>query len=151
MHSPFGSSKLQGASPVLSGVTCVGGYSRSQTRCLSPATPGAIQTGVYFIFPSPRGRTHCGVVFPLSGLLPHCQACGAALMGSGQGCISRGGSANSTGAGGVALGRFHQWTLEGRALQHQEGGSPFKGMDQQKHTVAVCVVQASSLTGIGSV
>ena len=25
---------------------------------------------------------HCGVVWPLSGLLAHCQACGAALMGS---------------------------------------------------------------------
>ena len=51
---------------------------------LSPAHCwGPSQTGVYLIFPSPRGRTHCGVVWPLSGLLAHCQACGAALMGSG--------------------------------------------------------------------
>ena len=42
--------ELQGTSPVLSGVTCIGGW---------------------------------GVVWPLSGLLAHCQACGAALMGSG--------------------------------------------------------------------
>ena len=43
---------------------------------------GHSQTGVYLIFPSPRGRTHCGVVWPLSGLLAHCQACGAASTGS---------------------------------------------------------------------
>ena len=33
--------------------------------------------------PSPRGRTHCVVVWPLSGLLAHFQACGVASMGSG--------------------------------------------------------------------
>ena len=38
---------------------------------------------MYLILPSPRGRTHCGVVWHLSGLLAHCQACGAASMGSG--------------------------------------------------------------------
>ena len=48
--------------PVLSGVTCVGGRGHSQTRCL-PSTHrwGHSQTGVYLIFPSPRGRIHCGV------------------------------------------------------------------------------------------
>ena len=50
--------------------------------CRQP-TWGHRQTGVYLIFPSPRDRTHCGVVWPLPGLLAHCQACGAALMGSG--------------------------------------------------------------------
>ena len=55
---------------MLSGVTCVGGRGHSQT-------------GVCLIFSSPRGRTHCGVAWPLSGLLADCQACGAALMGSG--------------------------------------------------------------------
>ena len=69
---------------MLSGVTCVDGRGHSQTRCLSLAQRwGHSQTGVYLIFPSPRGRTHCGVVWPLSGLLAHCQACGAASMGSG--------------------------------------------------------------------
>ena len=68
--SSWGGAKLQGTTPVLSGVTCVGGRGHSQT-------------GVHLIFPSPRGRTHCGVVWPLSGLLAHCQACGAASMGSG--------------------------------------------------------------------
>ena len=30
-----------------------------------------------------QDRTHCGVVWPLSGLLAHCQAYGVAWMGSG--------------------------------------------------------------------
>ena len=69
---------------MLFGVTCVGGLGCSHTQCLPPAHHwGHSQTGVYLIFPSPKGRTHCGVVWPLSGLLAHCQACGAALMGSG--------------------------------------------------------------------
>ena len=69
---------------MLSGVTCAGGCGHSQTLCLPPAHHwGHSQTGVYLIFPSPRGRTHCGVVWPLSGLLAHCQACGAASMRSG--------------------------------------------------------------------
>ena len=55
---------------MLSGVICVGGR-------------GCSQTGVYLIFPSPGGRTHRGAGWPLSGLLAHCQACGAASMGSG--------------------------------------------------------------------
>ena len=55
-----------------------------QTQCLSPAHRwGHSQAGVYLIFPCPRGRTHCGVVWSLSGLLAHCQACGAASVGSG--------------------------------------------------------------------
>ena len=48
----------------------------------------------------------CGVVWPLSGLLAHCQDCGVALKGSGQGCISQGGSTRCTGAGGEGLARF---------------------------------------------
>ena len=44
---------------------------------------GHSQTDVYLIFPSPRGKTHFGVVWPLSGLLAHCQDCGTALMGFG--------------------------------------------------------------------
>ena len=69
---------------MLSRVTCVGGLGCSHTQCLPPAHHwGHSQTGVYLIFPTPRVRTHCGVVWPLSGLLAHCQACGAALMGSG--------------------------------------------------------------------
>ena len=60
----------------------VGGATVRPDVCPQP-TVGASQTGVYLIFPSPRGRTHYGVVLSLSGLLAHCQACGAALMGSG--------------------------------------------------------------------
>ena len=44
---------------------------------------GHSQTGVYLIFFSPRGRTHCGVLWPLSGLLAHCQAYGNVSVGSG--------------------------------------------------------------------
>ena len=107
MGSPCGSSKLLGISPVLSGTTCVGGRGRSQTQCLSPAHCwGHSQAGVYLFFLFPRGMTHCGVVWPLSGLLAHCQACGAALMGSGQGRISRGGSTRCTGVGGTGLAHF---------------------------------------------
>ena len=69
---------------MLSGESCVGGRGHSQTRCLPPGLRrGHSQTGVYLIFPSSRGRTHCGVVWPLSGLPAYCQACGAGLMGSG--------------------------------------------------------------------
>ena len=69
---------------MLSGETCVGGQGHSETGCLPSADRwGHSQTGVYLTVPSPRGRTHCGVVWPLSGLLAHCQVCGAALMGSG--------------------------------------------------------------------
>ena len=107
LGSICGSSKLQGTSPALSRETCVGGWSHSQTRCLLPAHRwGHSQTGVYLIFPSPRGRTHCGVAWPLSGLLAHCQACGAASMGSGQRHISWGGSARCTGVGGTGLACF---------------------------------------------
>ena len=58
------------------------GRAQSDPMC-APSPPLGPQTGVYIIFLSPRGRTHCGVVGRLSGLLAHCQACGAALMGSG--------------------------------------------------------------------
>ena len=84
LGSPCSSSKLQGTSPVLSRITCVGEQGHSRTWCLPPAHCwGHSQTDVYLIFLSPRGRTHCGVLWPLSGLLAHCQACGASSMGYG--------------------------------------------------------------------
>ena len=101
LGSPSGGSKLQGTSPVLSRETCVGGRGCSQILYLPPVHHwGHSQTGVYLIFPSLRGKTYCGVVWPLSGLLSYCQTCGAASMGSG---ILAGGSARSTGAGGAGL------------------------------------------------
>ena len=107
MGSPCGSSKLQVTPPVLSGVTCVGGRGCSQTRCLPPGNRwGHSQTGVSLIFPSPRSRTHCGLVWPLAGLHGHCQTCGATTMGSGPGCISRGGSTRCTGVGGADVAYF---------------------------------------------
>ena len=107
LGSPCGCSKLQSTSPVLSGVTCVGGRGRSQTQCLPPAHCwGHSQTGVYPTFPSPRVRTQYGVVWPLCGLLAHCQACGGTSMGSGQGHISQGRSAMCTGTGGAGLALF---------------------------------------------
>ena len=56
-----------------------------------------------FLFP---GAGLTGVVWPLSGLLAHCQACSTGSMGSGQVHISQGGSSRCTGAGWVGLGRF---------------------------------------------
>ena len=85
-----------------SGETCIGGRGRSQTRCLPPAPRwGYGQTGVYVILPFPKGRTHCGAAWPLSGLLAHCQVCGAASMGSGHERIRQGGSAACTWMGAL--------------------------------------------------
>ena len=72
----------------------------------APSPPLGPQTVVYLIFSSPRGRTHLGVGWPLSGLLVHCVACGAASMGSGQGPIRREGSSKCTGVEGVGLASF---------------------------------------------
>ena len=114
----------------------VGGAAVRPYICPQP-TAGASQTGVYLISPIPRGRTHCGVVWPLSGLLAHCQACGAASMGSGQGCISRGGSPRYKGVGGAGLACFvvggPLW--EGPCSMGREAGRPVGGMDPQKHRV----------------
>ena len=41
----------------------------------------------------------------------------------------------------------HWWSPVGEALQDQAGGSPVGGMDPQKHSVGVCTVQASLVTG----
>ena len=130
---------------MLSRVTCVGGWGCSQTQCLSPAHCwGHSQTGVYLIFPSSRGRTHSGVVWPLSELLAHCQACGAASMGSCQGCISRGGSSSCTGGRRGRLSSLCSWwSPGGGALQHLEGGRSIRGMDPQKHNTGSFAVQAS--------
>ena len=106
---------------------------------------------MYLIFPSPRGRTHCGVVWPLSGLLAHCQACGAASMGSGQGCISQSGSARCTGAGGVGLAHFASggplW--EGPCCTWREAG-PSEGWIHRSTVLGICLVQASLVMGTGS-
>ena len=66
LDSPWSGAELQGTSPVLSWITCVGGWGRSQTWCLPPAHRwGRSQTGGCLLFPSPRGRIHCGVVWPV--------------------------------------------------------------------------------------
>ena len=59
---------------------------------------------MYLIFPSPRGRTHCGVVWPLSGLL--CTLPGLWCCFDGIWHISWGGFARCTVAGGAVLARF---------------------------------------------
>ena len=147
LGSPCGGSKLQGTSPVLSGVTCVGGQGRSQTkRLLGPQSGWCVPD-----FSSCRGRTHCGVVWSLSGLLAHCQACGAALMGSGQGHIRQGGSARCTGAGGAGLACFvvSGPLREGPCSTRREAG-PSEGWIHRNIALGVCVVQASLVTGTGS-
>ena len=104
---------------------------------------------MYLIFPSPRGRTHCGVVWLLSGLLPHCQACGAASMGSGQGHISQGGSARCTEVGGAGLASF----VLGGPLREEpcstgrEAG-PLEGWIHRSTALGICTVPASSATGM---
>ena len=151
LGSPCGCSKLQSTSPVLSGVTCVGGRGRSQTQCLPPAHCwGHSQTGVYPTFPSPRVRTQYGVVWPLSGLLSRCQACGAALMGSGVLVRVEGRSARCTGAGGAGLACFVVGGLlqEGPCSTRREAGRLVEGMDPQKHSVG-CLRGASKF-GDGS-
>ena len=115
-------------------VTCVGEWGHNQTRCLPPAHCwGHSQTGVYLISPSPRGRTHCGVVWPLSGLLTHCQACGAASMGSGVlAGVDLQGAQGQEGQTQLALLLV---SPAGGALQHQDGGRPVRGMDPQKYSI----------------
>ena len=136
--------------PVLSGVTCVGGRGHSQTRCL-PSTHrwGHSQTGVYLIFPSPKGRTHRGVMWPLSGLW--CQACGAASMGCGQGRISQGGSARCTGAGRAGLASFAIGVplQEGPYSTMREAGQSERWIHRST-TLGIWGVQASSVMETGS-
>ena len=62
-------------------------------------------------------------------------------------CIKQGGSARCTVARGAASTRFD---FAGGALRYWEEGRPVRGMDPQKHSLGVCVVQASSVMGTGS-
>ena len=103
---------------------------------------------MYLIFPSPRGRTHSGVVWSLSGLLAHCQACGAAFMGSGilagvdwQGAQGWEGQAQLTFPSEIRF-RRGPVALGGRQTCWRD--------DLQMHSLGVCAVQASSVTGTGS-
>ena len=123
----------------------------SQTRCSPPTHRWShSQTGVPYLS-SPRGRTHCGVVWHLSGLLAHFQACGAALMGSGQGRISWGGSARCTGTGGAGQGSFALGgpLREGPCSTRREAG-PSEGWIHRSTALSICVVQASLVRGTGS-
>ena len=113
-------------------LTCVGRRGHSQTRHLSPAHCwGHSQTGVYLIFSSPRGRTHCGVVLPLSGLLAHCQCACTLVVLLQPGCIRK----VHRGRRGRLNSLCHRWSPAGGALQHREGGRPLGGMDPQKHSI----------------
>ena len=112
---------------------------------------GHSQTGVYLVFPSPRGRTHCGVVWVLSRLLAHFQICGAASMGSGQGCVSRGGSTKCTGVGGAGLARFaFGGTLREGLCGTRREADPLEGWIHRSTALGVCEVQAISVMGTGS-
>ena len=73
------------------------------------------------------------MVWPLSGLLEHCQACGAASMASG---ILAGVDLQGARVGGAGSARF----AFGGLLR--EGGRPVGGMDPQKHSVG-CLRGAS--------
>ena len=95
---------------------------------------------MYLIFPSPRCRTHCGVVWALSGLLAHRQACGAASVGSGvlDGVDLQGAWG---GRGRLSL-LCPWWSPAGGALRDRVGGRPIRGMDPQKRSIG-CVRGAS--------
>ena len=93
--------------------------------------------------PLPRGRTHCGVVWPLSGLLAHCQACGAALMRSGV-FAGVGPQSAPRWVGQAKLPLL--WVIPwGRGLAAPEGGRPIGGMDPQKHSIW-CLCRASKFS-----
>ena len=111
---------------------------------------GHSQTGVYLFFPPPRGRTHCGVVWPLSGLFTRCQAC-AASMGSGQGLIRWGGSARCIGVEGVGLASFVGGgpLREGPCSTRREAGQ-LEGWTHRSTALGVCLVQTSLVMGTGS-
>ena len=135
---------------MLSGVTCVHGRGCSQTRCLSPVHSwGHSQNGVYLIFPSPRGRTHCGVVWPLSGLLAHCQASGAASTGSG---ILAGMDLQGAQGGRGRLSPLPLVVPCGRGYAAPGGRQAdlSEGLIHRSTALGVCAVQASSLWGTGS-
>ena len=91
------------------------------------------------------------MVWPLSGLLAHCQACGAASMGSGQRRISWGGSTRCTGAGGAGLASSATSGLlqEGTCSTWREA-VPLEGWIHRSATMGVCMVQASLVMGTGS-
>ena len=129
---------------MLSGVTCVGGRGCSQTQCLPPAHRwGHSHSGVYLILPSPRGKIHGGVVWPLSVLLAHFQAWRAASIGSG--ILTRVDRKVHSGRMGRLSSLCHQWSPVVGALKHQEGGRPVGGMDPQKHTVG-CLCDAGKFS-----
>ena len=134
---------------MLSGESCVGGRGHSQTRCLPPGLRrGHSQTGVYLIFPSSRGRTHCGVVWPLSGLPAYCQACGAGLMGSGiLAGVDPQGAQGGRGRLSSLCSCCPLW--EGPCSTRREA-DPSEGWIHRSTALGVCTVQASSVMGTGS-
>ena len=98
---------------------------------------GHIQTGVYLIFPSPRGRTHCVVVWPLSGIFAHCQSCGTAWMGSG--ILAGVDAQGSQGWEGQAQLALPSVVCFGREADLSEGWI------HRSTALGVCAVQASSV------
>ena len=74
------------------------------------------------------------MVWPLSGLLAHCQSFGAALMGSG--VLAGVDLQGAQGQEGQAQLSFPSEIRLGGALRHQEGvRPPAGGMDPQKHGI----------------
>ena len=96
--------------------------------------------------PLSQGQDSLGVVWLPSGLLASFQACGAALMGSGQGRISRGGSTRCTGVGGACLDCF----AIGGSLREGPCSTRTEGWIHRRTVLDLCPVQASSAMGTGS-
>ena len=99
--------------------------------CLQPTCWGHSQTGVYLLFPSPRGRIHCGVAWPV---LATCTLPGLWCWGSGvlagmvrQGAWGQEGQAQLTSPSVI---RFRLGPVAAGGSQTAAGG-----MDPQKHSV----------------
>ena len=88
------------------------------------------------------------MVWPLSGLLAHSQACGAALMGY---VILAGvDPQGAQGQEGQAQLACLQWSTLGGALWHPEGDRPVGGMDPPKHSFGCLHSARKFMPGTGS-
>ena len=84
-------------------------------------------------------------------LLAHCQAWGAASRGSGQEPIRWGGSRRCTGVGGSGLAHFAiSGPLQKEPCSTRREAGPSEGWIHRSTALGVCEVQASWVTGTGS-
>ena len=122
-------------------------WAEPQSDLMSAPSPllGHSQTGVCLLFPSPRGGIHCGVVWPLwaTCTLPGLWCWGSSVLArvDRQGAQGREGQAQLFSFGGPLR--------EGPCGTGREL-DPLEGWICRSTVLGVCVVQASSLAGTGS-